>query len=77
MVKFGMKSDTIQFWILVVMGLTALASFASWADARYAKEKRVNSMSWELHALYLTIPDSKRAEIEKQREQYEMSQDQK
>jgi hypothetical protein len=74
--KFGMKSDTIQFWILVVMGLTALASFASWADARYAKEDKLKKLSWEVHALYLAIPDSKRTEIEAQRLRFELEQNQ-
>lgn len=73
---------------MIGTGVLALAAviggmvgFAAWADARYdaryAKATKVNSMSWELHALYLTIPDEKRAQIEKEREKFEMEQDQK
>jgi hypothetical protein len=79
-----MKPNTIQFWSMVgTLGLVicslagGMIGFAAWADARYAKETKVESLSWEVHALYLTIPDDKRNQIEKEREKFEMEQDQK
>lgn len=83
MFKFKTKSDMIQFGIMLfaipsaiacvsggVMGIVALA------DSRYAKADRVKALSWEVHALYLTIPNKKLADIEKQRAEFEKQQDQ-
>jgi hypothetical protein len=74
MFKFGMKSDTIQFWLLVLSGIASLSGFAGWCDARYAHADRVKKLSWEVHALYLTIPESKRLELERDRVQLEIEQ---
>lgn len=72
MFKYAMKSDTIQFLLLVVTGLGMLTGFAGWCDARYAKETQLKKLSWEIHAIYLTIPSHQRQEIEKQRLEFEM-----
>ena len=55
MFKFGMKSDTIQFWLLVLTGIGMLVSFAGWADARYAKSDEVKEIKWEVHAVYTKV----------------------
>lgn len=85
MFRIEMKPDTIQFWILIVMAIGLLMAIsgalwgaAVWADARYMKAAKGDKLSWEVHVLYLTtVPEAKRAEIEKQREQYELDQDAK
>ena len=74
MFKFGMKSDTIQFWLLVMTGLGILSGFAGYVDARYFKASRGEKLAWEVHALYLTIPESQRAQIEKERDKFELEQ---
>ena len=70
MFKLGMKADTIQFWILVVMALTALTTFSQWADARYFHADAAKDLKWEIHAVYTKVLTAEeRAKIELEREQ--------
>lgn len=69
MFKFGIKSDTIQFWLLILTGIGMLVSFAAWADARYAKETEFKELRFEVHALYLhDLSPTERAGLEAQRD---------
>lgn len=65
MFKFGMKSDTIQFWLLVLTGVGMLISFAGWADARYFKADQGKRLQREVHAIYMKeLSPQERAAVE-------------
>lgn len=61
MFKFSVGADAIQFWILILMGLSMLTGAMLWVDARYAKASDVASLTEEVHALYMKlIPEQDR-----------------
>ena len=61
MLRLKIGSDAIQMGILSLGVLTALVSVMLWVDARYAKASDVQSLSEEVHALYLhLIPERER-----------------
>jgi hypothetical protein len=73
MFKFGMRSDTIQFWLLVLTGIGLLSGFAGWADARYAKSAEVTpqirELRWEVHQVYTKVlTDQERQVLEQNKD---------
>ena len=68
--KFGMKSDTIQFWIMVIAALTIVGTAAKAVDARYEKADDAKEIRWEVHQVYSKVLTPKeRDALEKERSQ--------
>jgi hypothetical protein len=60
--RLKISSDAIQFVTMLIFGLGLLGGFWGYCEAHFAKADEVNSLSQEVHALYLKlIPEGERA----------------